>query len=60
MVNKEGQLNYDLEDDVVGRSIITHKGAKLWPNPKPLPMLDAKKKPVEQKVEVKEEVSLYQ
>lgn len=41
MVNKENQLNIDLEDDVVGRAIVTHKGDKLWPNPKPLPMLDA-------------------
>lgn len=54
MVNKENKLEYDLEDDVVGRAIITHKGNKLWPNPKPLPMLDAKKpakKEVKQVVE---------
>jgi hypothetical protein len=43
MVNKENKLELNLEDDVVGRAIITHKGEKLWPNPKPLPQLDAKK-----------------
>lgn len=43
MVNKENKLVYDLEDDVVGRAIVTHNGNKLWPNPKPLPMLDANK-----------------
>jgi hypothetical protein len=54
MVSKDGKFKIDLEDDVVGRAIITHKGQKLWPNPKPLPMLDAKKKePVhEKKVEI--------
>lgn len=44
MVNKENQLDYDWEDEVVGRAVITHQGEKKWPNPKPLPMLDAKKK----------------
>lgn len=43
MVNKENELVYDLEDDVVGRAIVTREGKKLWPNPKPLPMLDAAK-----------------
>jgi hypothetical protein len=43
MVNKENQFEIDLDDDVVGRAIVTHKGNKLWPNPKPLPMLDGKK-----------------
>lgn len=33
MVNKENKLELNLEDDVVGRAIITHKGEKLWPNP---------------------------
>lgn len=49
MITKEGVLQYDLEDDVTGRAIVTNQGNKLWPNPKPLPMLDAKKK--ETKVE---------
>ena len=44
MITKENQYKIDLEDEVVSRAIITHKGEKLWPNPKPLPMLDAKKK----------------
>jgi len=55
MVNKENQFNIDLEDDVIGRCIVTHEGKKLWPNPKPLPMLDASKKTTEtvaKKVEV--------
>ena len=43
-VTKDNKFKIDLEDDVVGRAIITHKEYKLWPNPKPLPMLDAKKK----------------
>lgn len=54
MVNKENNLVYDLEDDVVGRAIVTHGGNKLWPNPKPLPMLDAKPKV---KKEAKKEVA---
>lgn len=37
MVDKESKLHYDFEDDVVGRAVITDKGNKLWPNPKPLP-----------------------
>jgi len=37
MVNKENKFEIDLDDDVVGRAIVTHKGNKLWPNPKPLP-----------------------
>lgn len=53
MVTKENKLIYDLEDDVVGRAIVTHNGNKLWPNPKPLPMLDAKPKV---KKEAKKEV----
>lgn len=43
MVQKDGKIKIDLEDDVTGRSIVTHEKKKLWPNPKPLPMLDAKK-----------------
>ena len=38
-----GVFNPDMEDDVVRKSVITHKGEKLWPDPKPLPMLDAAK-----------------
>jgi NAD(P) transhydrogenase len=49
MVNKENQFHIDLEDDVVGIAIVTHKGDKLWPNPKPLPMLDAAPKKVDAK-----------
>jgi hypothetical protein len=52
MISKDNKFRVDLEDEVVSRSIITHKGQKLWPNPKPLPMLDAKKKEIEQKVVV--------
>jgi len=37
----DGKLTLDLEDIVVRKSIITHKGEKLWPDPKPLPMLDS-------------------
>lgn len=44
MTNKENQFTIDLEDEVISRCIVTHKGLKLWPNPKPLPMLDAQKK----------------
>lgn len=60
MVTKEGSYTIDLEDDVVGRAIVTHKGNKLWPNPKPLPMLDAKK-PAKKKeaAAVVEEVDPY-
>jgi hypothetical protein len=51
MIDKENNLFYDLEDDVTGRSIVSNQGKKLWPNPKPLPMLDAgKKKVVKEKV----------
>ena len=49
---KDNKFHVDLNDEVVSRAIITHKGQKLWPNPKPLPMLDAKKKEVEHKVVV--------
>ena len=44
MTTKDNQFEHDLEnDEVFSRSVITHEGKKLWPNPKPLPMLDAKK-----------------
>lgn len=43
-----------MDDDVVGRAIVTHKGNKLWPNPKPLPMLDAGKKKPDVKKAAKE------
>lgn len=56
MVNKEGEYNINLEDDVIERSIITHEGKKLWPCEKPLPMLDAGKKKDVKKEEKKEEV----
>lgn len=55
MVNKENQFHIDLEDDVVGRAIVTHKGEKLWPNPKPLPMLDSAPKKKDAKKAKKEE-----
>lgn len=60
MVSKDNKITYDLEDEVVGRAVVTHQGQKLWPNPKPLPMLDAKK-PVEKNVkkEEKPQMSLY-
>ena len=41
---KDGNLNFDWKDEVVKRSVVTHKGEKKWPCPDPLPMLDAKKK----------------
>ena len=44
MVTKDGNLNFDWKDEVVKRSVVTHKGEKKWPCPDPLPMLDAKKK----------------
>lgn len=62
MTTKDGKFEYDLEnDDVHSRAVITHQGKKLWPNPKPLPMLDTKKAKVEEskKNEVPEK-SLYQ
>lgn len=59
MVNKENKLSFDLEDEVVGRAIITHKEKTLWPNPKPLPKLDAKKTE-KKEVEAKKEPSLYE
>lgn len=60
MVTKEGQYQIDLDDDVVGRAIVTHKGNKLWPNPKPLPMLDAgKKKPAPKAAKVEAPVDHY-
>jgi len=58
MITKEGVLQYDLEDDVTGRAIVTNQGTKLWPNPKPLPMLDAKKK-VEKVEKVEEKVDPF-
>lgn len=37
MITKDNKFEIDLDDEVVGRAIVTHKGNKLWPNPKPLP-----------------------
>lgn len=48
---EDPRFTIDLEDDVVGRAILTHEGELKWPNPKPLPMLDAVKKE-----EIKKEV----
>lgn len=42
LLDKEKQLNYDLENEIVRGAIITHKNQTLWPNPNP-PMLDATK-----------------
>lgn len=50
MVNKDNVFHFDWADEVVKRSVITHKGQKKWPCPDPLPMLDAGKKKKEVKV----------
>lgn len=42
--DKEGNFNLKLDDFIVRTSIITHNNEKLFPNPEPLPQLDAKPK----------------
>jgi len=43
-VSKEGSFNLDLKDFIVRTAVITHNHETMFPNPEPLPMLDAKPK----------------
>ncbi len=53
LMTEKGQFKPDLEDIVVRKSMVTHRGKPIWPDDTPLPVQDASAKK-EEKKEVKE------
>ena len=55
-LEKDGQLQFDLEDEVVRGSTVVHKGEIIWPAPPPK-LSAAPKKKIEEPVVVPKEQS---